>query len=73
MKRSITIAGHRTSVSIEDDFWQALSEIAGARGMSATALIAEIDQARSGANLSSAIRSCVLRWYRERAPRAGPD
>lgn len=70
MKRSITIAGHRTSVSIEDDFWTALGEIAEARGMSSAALIAAIDQARSGANLSSAIRSYVLAWYRERTPKA---
>jgi predicted DNA-binding ribbon-helix-helix protein len=71
VKRSITIAGHRTSVSIEDDFWAALGEIAEARGMSSTALIAAIDQARGDANLSSAIRSTVLAWYRERTPKAG--
>ena len=70
MKRSITIAGHRTSVSIEDDFWAALGEIAETRGMSSAALIAAIDQTRGGANLSSAIRSTVLAWYRERAPKA---
>jgi predicted DNA-binding ribbon-helix-helix protein len=71
VKRSITIAGHRTSVSIEDDFWAALGEIAEARGMSSAALIAAIDQARGDANLSSAIRSTVLAWYRERTPKAG--
>ena len=71
MKRSITIAGHRTSVSIEDDFWRALGEIATRRGMSGAALIAEIDQARDDVNLSSAIRSYVLRWYRERMPTTG--
>jgi predicted DNA-binding ribbon-helix-helix protein len=71
VKRSITIAGHRTSVSIEDDFWAALGEIAATRGMSSAALIAEIDQARGDANLSSAMRSYVLGWYRERAPQAG--
>jgi predicted DNA-binding ribbon-helix-helix protein len=68
VKRSITIAGHRTSVSIEDDFWAALGEIAGTRGTSSAALIAAIDQARGSANLSSAIRSYVLAWYRERTP-----
>jgi len=71
VKRSITIAGHRTSVSIEDDFWQALGESATARGMSITALIAAIDEARGEANLSSAIRSHVLGWYRERASAGG--
>ncbi len=70
MKRSITIAGHRTSVSIEDDFWQALAEIAAERGTSTAALIAAIDQSRGAANLSSAIRSHVLGWYRERASAA---
>lgn len=64
MKRSITIAGHRTSVSIEDDFWSALGDIAATRGQSTAALIAAIDQARGSANLSSAIRSYVLSWYR---------
>ncbi len=71
MKRSITIAGHRTSVSIEDDFWRALGEIAAERGMNSAALIAEIDQARGRANLSSAIRSTVLAWYRVRTSKAG--
>lgn len=71
MKRSITIAGHRTSVSIEDDFWQGLGEIAAARGVSVTALIAAIDEARGGANLSSAIRSHVLAWYRDAARASG--
>jgi predicted DNA-binding ribbon-helix-helix protein len=71
VKRSITIAGHRTSVSIEDDFWEALGEIAAARGISTAALIAEVDQRRGAANLSSAIRSHVLGWYRERAKMPG--
>jgi len=67
-KRSITIAGHRTSVSIEAPFWQALGEIAEARCMSFAALIAEIDRDRpQGTNLSSAIRLSVLAWFREKA------
>ena len=65
MKRSITIAGHRTSVFVEDEFWQALGEIAAKRGVSGAALIAEIDEKRGGANLSSAIRTYVLDWYRK--------
>lgn len=68
MKRSITIAGHRTSVSVEDPFWQGLVEIAAHQGKSAAALIAEIDRARSGrSNLSSAIRVFVLGHYRKRS------
>ncbi|MCB1500837.1 MAG: ribbon-helix-helix domain-containing protein [Bauldia sp.] len=70
MKRSITIAGHRTSVSIEDPFWSGLGEMATARGASVAELIAAIDQERGSANLSSAIRMAVLAWYRGRVPAA---
>ena len=58
-KRSVIIAGHHTSVSLEDAFWQALKQIADARGRSINRLITEIDAQRSG-NLSSAIRVFVL-------------
>jgi predicted DNA-binding ribbon-helix-helix protein len=65
-KRSVTIARHRTSVSVEEPFWQALAEIAAARSKTMTALIAEIDRDRpAGVNLSSAIRLAVLAWYRD--------
>jgi predicted DNA-binding ribbon-helix-helix protein len=63
-KRSLQIAGHRTSVSLEDVFWSALREIATARGLSIAALVAEIDQARGQANLSSAIRVFVVEVLR---------
>ncbi len=67
MKRSVTIAGHRTSVWIDEPFWQALGEIAGEQGVSGAALIAGIDKRRAaGDNLSSAIRTYVLEWYRAR-------
>ncbi len=70
-KRSITIAGHRTSISIEDPFWQALADIAASRRMSIAALIAEIDRKRPEAGgLSSAIRLHVLAWYKTSAERA---
>ena len=70
-KRSITISGHRTSVSIEQPFWQALGEIAAARKLSLAGMIAEIDRDRpDGANLSSAIRLAVLDWYRATAERS---
>lgn len=59
-KRSVTLAGHRTSVSLETEFWAALKELAGQRGQSMTALIGEIDRTRQTANLSSAIRVHVL-------------
>lgn len=61
VKRSITIRGHRTSISIEDAFWTRLQTIAAARDMALAALVALIDTPRTpGTNLSSAIRLFVL-------------
>ncbi len=59
-KRSVMIAGHRTSVSLEDPFWDALREIASERDRSVQALVGAIDAGRGGQNLSSAIRVFVL-------------
>ena len=64
-KRSITIHGHQTSVSLEDEFWDALAKIADTRKLSLNALVTEIDRARisprgGGANLSSTLRVFVL-------------
>jgi predicted DNA-binding ribbon-helix-helix protein len=59
VKRSVRIAGHATSISLEAAFWQGLCDIAAARQISVNALIAEIDATRSG-NLSSALRLFVL-------------
>jgi predicted DNA-binding ribbon-helix-helix protein len=64
VKRSVHPAGHKTSVSIEDDFWTALKDISGARHMTMSALIHEIDNQRNHGNLSSAIRLFVLKFYR---------
>ncbi len=58
-KHSVIISGHRTSVSVEDAFWERLVAIAGRRGVSVNALVAKIDRDRDG-NLSSAIRLFVL-------------
>lgn len=58
-KRSVLIAGHPTSVSLEEEFWDALKAEAAARGVSVNALIEEIDAGRTG-NLSSAIRVFIL-------------
>jgi predicted DNA-binding ribbon-helix-helix protein len=55
-KRSLMISGHRTSVSLEGVFWNALKEAATARSLSVASLVAEIDAQRGEANLSSAIR-----------------
>ncbi len=63
-KRSVLIAGHRTSVSMESIFWDYLRDIATERGTSLNKLITEIDETRTG-NLSSAIRVHVLRNLRD--------
>jgi predicted DNA-binding ribbon-helix-helix protein len=69
-KRSLTVAGHRTSISLEDPFWQGLTEIATARRSSIAALVASLDRNRpAGTNLSAAIRVFVLDWYRKQAKR----
>ena len=60
VKRSLVIAGHRTSVSLEDAFWRRLQAIAVERGLSVNALAASVDAARGEANLSSALRVFVL-------------
>lgn len=65
-KRSLSIAGHRTSVSLEDAFWTGLRDIAAARGLAVAGLVTEIDRGRGAANLSSAIRVHVLHHYRDR-------
>jgi len=62
-KRSLTVAGHRTSISLEDAFWQALSDMAASERLSLAALVARIDRDRpAGINLSAAIRIAVLAW-----------
>ena len=60
VKRSLVIAGHRTSISLEDAFWDRLRGIAAERGLSLNRLAAMVDASRGGANLSSAIRVFVL-------------
>ena len=64
VKRSIVIAGHKTSVSLEDAFWQCLKEIATGREMTLSEMVAAIDTDRRHGNLSSAIRLFVLDHYR---------
>lgn len=60
VKRSLVIAGHRTSISLEDAFWLRLQTIAAEKGVSMNALAAQIDAGRGEANLSSAVRVFVL-------------
>jgi len=71
VKRSIVIAGHKTSVSLEDAFWRGLKDIASARGMTLSEMVAAIDSGRKHGNLSSAIRLFVLDHYRNQPPAVG--
>lgn len=64
VKRSIVIAGHKTSVSLEEAFWKGLKEIAVRHGTTLSDLVASIDTGRKQGNLSSAIRLFVLDHYR---------
>ena len=65
VKRSIVIAGHKTSVSLEDAFWNDLKKIANAQQVTLSELVARIDGTREQGNLSSAIRLFVLQHFRE--------
>ncbi len=62
-KRSLTIAGHRTSVSLEEPFWAALADIAKTQGRSIAALVSEIDKTRSDADGNAASLSAAIRHY----------
>lgn len=70
-KRSLAIAGHRTSVSLEEIFWAALKALAARRGLSLAALVAEVDAGRGEANLSSALRVAAFRDAEARAREQG--
>jgi predicted DNA-binding ribbon-helix-helix protein len=63
VKRSVVLAGHKTSVSLEDAFWERLKDIAKSRGMPLSDLISGIDVDREHGNLSSALRLFVLNHY----------
>jgi predicted DNA-binding ribbon-helix-helix protein len=66
-KRSLSISGHRTSIALEPEFWAALELMATESGQTMAALIRSIDATRQTANLSSAARLAVLRWYQAKA------
>jgi predicted DNA-binding ribbon-helix-helix protein len=70
VKRSIVIAGHKTSVSLEDAFWKQLKEIAKEREQTLSDLVSEIDKDRQHGNLSSAIRLFVVGYVRDQAEAA---
>ena len=73
VKRSIVVAGHKTSVSLEEAFWNGMKEISGLRDMTLSELVGEIDSNRQQGNLSSAIRLFVLDYFRTRAASAAPE
>ena len=66
VKRSVIIAGHKTSVSLEDAFWKAVKEIAIAQGTTLSNVVSSVDAERKCGNLSSGIRLFVLDFYRSR-------
>ena len=67
VKRSIILAGHKTSVSLEDAFWRGLKDIASSRRMTMSDLVSSIDLDRQQGNLSSALRLFVLNHFQARA------
>lgn len=73
VKRSIVVAGHKTSVSLEEAFWSAMKEISSARDLTLSELVGEIDSRRQQGNLSSAIRLFVLDHFRKRAEQIEAD
>lgn len=68
-KRSVSIAGHRTSIALEAEFWTALEAMAAEKDQPMAALIRDIDENRETTNLSSAARLAVLNWYQKKAAR----
>jgi predicted DNA-binding ribbon-helix-helix protein len=67
VKRSIVVAGHKTSVSLEEAFWNGMKEISGERNLTLSELVGEIDSQRQQGNLSSAIRLFVLDHFKKRS------
>ena len=72
-KRSVALRGHSTSVSLEDAFWSELKRMSAERNLALSALVAEIDDARTADNLSSALRLAVLNHLRGRIADLPPD
>jgi len=73
VKRSIVVAGHKTSVSLEEAFWNGMKEISGIRNMTLSELVGEIDSNRQQGNLSSAIRLFVLDYFKNRGAPPTPE
>lgn len=73
VKRSIVVAGHKTSVSLEEAFWNGMKEISSERDLTLSELVGEIDGHRQQGNLSSAIRLFVLDYFRKRSSTKSSD
>ena len=73
VKRSIFPAGRKTSVSLEDEFWNALKKIASDRNVTLSELVSGIDKQRQHGNLSSTLRLFVLEYYRGKAEKPGDE
>ena len=71
VKRSVVIAGHKTSISLEEPFWICVRDIARAQDLTVQQIVAKIDSERKQGNLSSAVRLFVLEHYRSRAKTIG--
>ena len=67
LKRSIVLDGHKTSISLEEDFWTALKEIAATQNARISELVATVDRTRKHGNLSSSLRLYVLDYYQQSA------
>jgi predicted DNA-binding ribbon-helix-helix protein len=67
-KRNAVVRGHKTSIYLEETFWKALREIAAARNIALSDLLVTIDNEQQHGNLSSAIRTFVLEYYRDQPP-----
>ncbi|HEY4199737.1 MAG TPA: ribbon-helix-helix domain-containing protein [Devosiaceae bacterium] len=71
-KRSLTIAGHRTSLALEPEFWAGLEAMATERAQPLADTIRVIDEERAEPNLSSAVRVAILQWYQAKARARAP-
>jgi predicted DNA-binding ribbon-helix-helix protein len=69
-KRSLSIAGHRTSIALEPEFWAVLEQMATQNGQSLAGLVKSVDETRQTTNLSSALRLAALAWLQARTPAA---
>ncbi|WP_349236710.1 MULTISPECIES: ribbon-helix-helix domain-containing protein [unclassified Devosia] len=67
-KRSLSIAGHRTSIALEPEFWAVLEQMAAQSGQSLAGLVKSVDETRHTTNLSSALRLAALAWLQGRIP-----